>query len=118
MFRHMPSVYCSGSSQPGGNTSGQRPGPSFFEKSIEIAARSDVETVDGRRHGPARDVQRRVQNRRLVHVDLIARGRRSAATGIGIGDGTGATMTGAGVTSERTDDQPLRCPGSVALTRQ
>src|SRR5262245_63845986 len=31
MFRHMPSVYCSGPDQPGGVTSGQRPGPSFFE---------------------------------------------------------------------------------------
>src|SRR5579863_9300778 len=32
MFRHMPSVYSSGPLKPGGMTSGQRPGPSRFEK--------------------------------------------------------------------------------------
>src|SRR5207237_1048938 len=33
MFSAIPSVHCSGPSQPGGVMSGQRPGPSFFEKS-------------------------------------------------------------------------------------
>ena len=33
MLRHMPSVYSSGPVNPGGMTSGQRPGPSRFEKS-------------------------------------------------------------------------------------
>src|SRR5438046_5507153 len=36
MFITMPSVYWSPPSQPGGTTSGQRPGPSFFEKSTAI----------------------------------------------------------------------------------
>src|SRR5215208_2110045 len=32
----MPRQYCSGPAQPGGNTSGQRPGPSFFENSTRM----------------------------------------------------------------------------------
>src|SRR5262249_33107481 len=53
MFNTMPSVYCSGPSQPGGTTSGHRPAPSFFEKSTRTpSARmstSVIEVVIGQR---------------------------------------------------------------------
>jgi len=49
MFRHIPSVYSSGPSHPGGVTSGQRPAPSFFENCTEIPSPrklTDVIAVD------------------------------------------------------------------------
>src|SRR6185436_13510750 len=80
----MPSVYCSGPSQPGGVMSGQRPGPLFFEKSMRTPwdrmSIAVIAVVIGQRA------------RSLGEFRIVARLRLTAsfaATGPGFGSGPG-----------------------------
>src|SRR5437868_6640254 len=89
MFIIMPSVYCSEPSQPGGVTSGQRPGPALFEKStctpLERISIPLIDVVIGQRP----------MSRGELRIVARARLTMSGATGpAGTGPGVGSEPAG------------------------
>src|SRR5262245_40641701 len=112
MFRTIHSVYCIGPSHPGGVTSGQRPGPSFFVKSTRTPpwprSSSVIVAVAGQFATSAGEFM------------IVARPRLMASFGAGpvggTGEGTGAG-TG-GVEKAAVTDQGPIVSGSAARTCQ
>src|SRR5438093_11523997 len=103
MFSTMPSVYCSGPSQPGGTTSGQRPGPSFFEKSIamplDVMLTARIAEVIGQLARFSGELR----------MSALESGIMSAA-GVGVGVGVGV-----GLLLNRMFSEPLNGPWHVEL---
>src|SRR5262249_5330635 len=106
-FRHMPSVYCSGPSHPGGRTSGQRPGPSFFQNSTWTPAAfmssSVMVVVIG---------QLARSNGEFNSVESV----RSKAAGGGGGGGDGGCGVGVGSGGGAGACADVRCSSSVPCT--
>src|SRR5215469_7988652 len=111
MFRHMPSVYSSGPVKPGGTTSGQRPGPSRFEKSAstpaDVMLRFVMVVVIGQFCKPTGE---------LSTIELV-----SVSFWFGIGvpgvEGGGVVTADGGVVKDTIDENRLEWVGSAPRAR-
>src|SRR5437899_1749228 len=105
MFSTMPSVYCSGPSQPGGTTSGQRPGPSFFEKStampLDVICTARIAEVIGQLASVAGEL-------RMIALESGIMSAAGAGVGVGVGVGLELLLN-------RMFSEPLNSPWHVEL---
>src|SRR4029077_786329 len=96
MVSNLPSVYCSEPAQPGGTTSGHRPGPCFFENStctpLERMSIELIAVVTGQR-ARSRGEFRIVARPRLT-MSAADAGERGSGSGLGVGAGVGAGTGG------------------------
>src|SRR5215470_1092914 len=113
MFSTMPSVYCSGPSQPGGVVSGQRPGPLLFEKSTRtppaLMSTRPMPVVIGQRP------RSRGEFRIVARLRLTM---SAADAGTGFGSVVGGAVAGGGVANARLFENGPIVVGSYARTCQ